>query len=118
MIMKIIILLLLAYFVSVLACNPAPVAPTYKIVSYKLVQKYLYSEIVGSITFYSQNEFYTTIATTRHNYVYSKVNASQIKADCTDCNATYVFTVSNITSTGETWKANLGGSFLQWELSK
>lgn len=116
--MKIIILLMLAYFVSVLACNPAPVTPTYKTGRYKLVQKYLYSEIVGSITFYSQNEFYTTIATTRHNYVYSKVNAAQIKADCTDCNATYVFTVSNITANSETWKANLGGSFLQWELSK
>lgn len=109
-----IIAIIAALFLA--ACIQQQVQP-YKSGKYNLRQSYLNATVAGSIYFYNQNQFYTTLAGGRKDYVFEQ-KAGRIHATCTGCASSYIFHVSNVTAQKETWTANISGSFMAWEISK
>ena len=98
------------------ACTQQQVQP-YKSGKYKLKQSYLSGTTYGTIYFYNQNEFYTTLAGANRDYVFYQ-KSGRIHATCKGCTSTYIFHVSETTEMREKWQANISGSFLTWEISK
>lgn len=110
-----ILILCFAVALFLIACIQQQVQP-YKSGKYNLRQSYLNATVVGAIYFYNQNQFYTTLAGARKDYVFEQ-KAGRIHATCTGCASSYIFHVSNVTEKKETWTANIGGSFMDWEIS-
>lgn len=110
-----ILILCFAVALLLIACNQQQVQP-YKSGKYNLRQTYLNATVAGSIYFYNQNQFYTTLAGARKDYVFEQ-KSGRIHATCTGCASSYIFHVSNVTAQKETWTANISGSFMAWEIS-
>ena len=112
--MKIIVFLLITLLFF--ACVQQQVQP-YKSGEFKLRQKYLSAEVEGTIYFYNQNQFYTTLAGRKNDYVFYEKNG-RIHASCTTCTAEYIFHVTDVFQENETWTANISGSFLEWKIGR
>jgi hypothetical protein len=98
------------------ACVQQQVQP-YKSGKYQLKQSYLSATVYGTIYFYNANQFYTTLAGARKDYVFEQ-KYGRIHATCTGCTSSYIFHVSEVTEAKEKWQANISGSFMTWEITQ
>ena len=111
-----ILILCFAVALFLIACTQQQAQAPYKSGKYKLKQTYLTNSVEGTIYFYNNSQFYTTLAGVTHDYYFSQ-KYGRVHATCVDCSASYIFHVSEESPIKVKWTANISGSFMDWEIS-